>query len=194
MAEPIALRSRSGEIDDPERLRQKLALESSVKPALHPEYDTAPKHGIASVFHRFQNQLVLYNLEARGIHRVEAHERHDLKSLGYSQIGFLWFSVNLAANNITLGMLAPVVFGLSFTDASLTTVFGVIVGCLPVAYIATFGPRYVTRRLVLFFGADRRPWQIRKQVACRCSILHGLLASQTRCHPQPHCMSGLCHD
>ncbi|TKA78956.1 hypothetical protein B0A49_02097 [Cryomyces minteri] len=103
---------------------------------------------IQSYVKSFEKQMVAYSLEARGIQRVEANERHDLKSLGYTQIAILWFSVNLAANNITLGMLAPAVFYLSFLDASLCAVFGMLVGCFPVAYIATFGPRSGNRSMI----------------------------------------------
>ena len=63
---------------------------------------------------RFERQLVAYNLEARGIQRVEPHERQDLRALGYSQVAIMWFSVNLAANNITLGMLARLFFRWDF--------------------------------------------------------------------------------
>jgi NCS1 nucleoside transporter family len=104
--------------------------------------------GLERVWKSFEDQLVVYNLEARGIQRVEPDERHSLKSLGYSQIAMLWFSINLAANNITLGMLGPSVFGLGFLDASLCAVFGMLVGCLPVAYIATFGPRSGNRTMI----------------------------------------------
>lgn len=93
-------------------------------------------------------QLVAYNLEARGIQRVQADERHDLKSLGFLQIAVFWFSINLAANNITLGMLGPEVFGLSFVDSTLCAVFGQLVGSLPVAYISTFGPRSGNRAMI----------------------------------------------
>lgn len=96
----------------------------------------------------FERQLVAYNLEARGIQRVEPDERHDLRSLGYTQIAVLWFSINLAANNITLGMLGPAVFYLGFLDSCLCAVFGMLVGCLPVAYIATFGPRSGNRTMI----------------------------------------------
>ena len=99
-------------------------------------------------FRTIERQLVAYNLEARGIQRVEADERHDLRSLGYKQIAILWFSINLAANNITLGMLGPAVFGLGFLDSTLCAVFGMLVGCLPVAYIATFGPRSGCRTMI----------------------------------------------
>ena len=44
-------------------------------------------------------------------------------------------------------MLGPTVFYLSFLDASLCAVFGIILGCLPVAYMATFGPQSGLRSL-----------------------------------------------
>jgi hypothetical protein len=97
----------------------------------------------------FEKQLAVYNLEVRGIQRVEPDERHDLRTLGYSQIVLLWVSFNLAANNITLGMLGPAIFHLDFLDACLCAVFGMLVGCLAVAYIATFGPLSGNRTMIL---------------------------------------------
>lgn len=104
----------------------------------------------------FERQLVAYNLEARGIQRVEPEERHDLRSLGYAQVAVLWFSINLAANNITLGILGPAVFELGFTDSCLCAVFGMLVGCLAVAYIATFGPKSGNRTMI--FGRYIMGW------------------------------------
>ncbi|RMY23866.1 hypothetical protein D0867_01771 [Hortaea werneckii] len=102
-----------------------------------------------------ERTLVRYNLEARGIQRVLPDERHDMRQLGYIQIAILWFSVNLTANNLTLGMLQvfaartwPAVYYLPFLDSCLCAVFGAIVGSLPVAYIATFGPRSGNRTMV----------------------------------------------
>lgn len=95
-----------------------------------------------------ERRLVEHSLEARGIQRVEPHERQDLGVLGYSQIGILWFSINLAANNITLGMLGPAVYFLGFKDACLLGVFGALVGSLVVAYIAIFGPRSGNRTMI----------------------------------------------
>ncbi|KAF1954941.1 hypothetical protein CC80DRAFT_549660 [Byssothecium circinans] len=96
----------------------------------------------------WERQLAEYNLEARGIQRVEPDERHDLRSLGYGQIAIFWFSINLAANNVTLGMLGPAVFELGFIDSCLCAVFGMLVGCLPVAYLATMGPKSGNRTMV----------------------------------------------
>lgn len=147
---------------DRERERERSpshAEEKTTRMVLAPNDDTLPTNDVNAhpttfggklqkQWKRFEKQLVAYNLEARGIQRVEPHERHDLKNLGYMQIAVLWFSINLAANNITLGMLGPAVFGLGFLDSSLCAVFGMLVGCLSVAYIATFGPRSGNRTMI----------------------------------------------
>jgi len=104
--------------------------------------------GIRRAWKAFERQLVAYNLEARGIQRVEDDERQDLRLLGYSQVAIMWFSVNLAANNITLGMLGPAVFTLGFLDACMLGIFGALVGSLVVAYIATFGPKSGNRTMI----------------------------------------------
>ena len=109
----------------------------------------SPRTGRMQAFtHRFKSDFISSNFESRGIRRVESCERHTLKDLGFTQVALFWFSINLASMNVTLGMLGPVVFYLSFRDASLCAVFGILVGCLPVAYIATFGPRSGNRALV----------------------------------------------
>jgi NCS1 nucleoside transporter family len=110
--------------------------------------DTAQNSQWKRMLQAFERQLVAYNLETRGIKRVEPSERHSLRSLGYSQIFVLWFSINLAANNITLGMLGPAVFSLSFLDSSLCACFGMFVGCLAVGYTAAFGPRSGNRTMI----------------------------------------------
>lgn len=97
---------------------------------------------------RFEKQMIKYNLETRGIQRVTPEECHAVTWKSYLQAFFLWFSINLAAVNITLGMLAPTVFELSFKDASLCAVFGALVGSVPVAYIATWGPISGNRSMV----------------------------------------------
>ena len=96
----------------------------------------------------FEHTLLKYNLEIRGIQRVEEHEKVQIGWFAYLQVFVLWVSVNLAANNITLGMLGPAVYGLSFRDASLCAVFGALVGGIPVAWIATWGPLSGNRTMV----------------------------------------------
>jgi len=112
---------------------------------------STPAHtatGRESYLRRFEDQLIKYNLEARGIQRVEPHECHALTWKSYVQIFLMWFSINLAAVNITLGMLAPALFTLSFKDAALCAAFGAMLGSVAVAYIATWGPISGNRTLV----------------------------------------------
>lgn len=104
---------------------------------------------------QLKNQLGLFwqsflrdNFEARGIQRVSPDDRHDTRRLGLTQMMLLWISINLAANNITLGMLGPTVYYLPFLDSSLCAVLGILLGSLPVAYIATFGPQSGNRTMV----------------------------------------------
>ena len=93
-----------------------------------------------------ERRLVEYNLEARGIQRVEPDERHDLRNLGHMQIAILWFSINLAANNITLGMLGPAVFELNFRDSSLTPRALVISDCTFFRFSAAFAGFVIATR------------------------------------------------
>ncbi|CAK4031772.1 purine-cytosine permease FCY21 [Lecanosticta acicola] len=98
---------------------------------------------------RIERTLMLYNVEARGIQRVSPEDRHDMSKLGFMQIFLLWFSINLEAVVLALGFLGPIVYYLPFRDSALLAVFGSIVGILPVAYIATFGPRSGNRTMIL---------------------------------------------
>ncbi|KAK0255508.1 Vitamin B6 transporter [Friedmanniomyces endolithicus] len=154
--------SRRQEDHDTEMLNRRppvpdFGKDSSQEPASLPN-DDAPRAAndradggtskLAKSWRAFERALVRYNFEARGIQRVLPDQRHDMRQLGLMQILLLWFSINLAANNLTLGMLGPTVFYLPFLDSSLCAVFGALLGSLPVAYIATFGPRSGNRTMV----------------------------------------------
>lgn len=89
-----------------------------------------------------------YLVEARGITRVLPSETHALTWQSYAQAFVLWFSINLAAVNVTLGMLAPALFGLSFRDAALCAVLGSGLGSCAVAYTATWGAKGGVRTMV----------------------------------------------
>lgn len=104
---------------------------------------------LGALFHSFERQLVEYNLEARGIERVALEDRMKRHSyMSYLQTFLLWVSINLAANNITLGMLGPAVYGLSFRDSALCAVFGTFVGGLVASWMATWGPISGIRTMV----------------------------------------------
>ena len=98
---------------------------------------------------KFEQYLVEYNLEARGLERVHESERmKKLSWISYLQAALLWVSINLAANNITLGMLGPASYGLGFLDASLCAVFGALVGASVASWMATWGPISGIRTMV----------------------------------------------
>ncbi len=117
-------------------------------PTSGPSLDSALSRPSSKMQAFIQRIESLAGFEARGIRRVEPNEKQHVGRMGYVQIVLLWVSINLAANNITLGMLGPSVFALSFLDASLCATFGAILGSLPTAYTATWGPISGNRTMV----------------------------------------------
>lgn len=114
-----------------------------------PEESVAGKGQVSGTWpHRFSNYLFRHHVEARGLERVLPDETHSVGFFSYAQAFLLWTSVNLAANNITLGMLASQIFGLGFRDAALCAVFGSLIGSIPVGYIAIWGPISGTRTMI----------------------------------------------
>lgn len=96
-----------------------------------------------------QRILSLKHFEARGIERVPVTERLEkVGASSYMQMTMLWFSSNITANNMAVGMLGPLDYSLGFTDAALCATFGAILGAMGVAYISTFGPVSGNRTMV----------------------------------------------
>lgn len=90
----------------------------------------------------------LAGLEARGISRVPPAERHEASTAQYRGMALLWFSANISANNVAVGLLGPLVFKLGFLDAALCAIFGLILGATGAAYYSTWGPRSGLRSMV----------------------------------------------
>ena len=86
--------------------------------------------------------------EERGIERVLPSESSPYTWTSGLQTILLWVSINLAAVDVTLGMLAPTVFQLGFLDACICAVFGSFLGSLPVSYMVTWGPKGGLRTMV----------------------------------------------
>ena len=141
----------------------------------------------------FERQLIRLHIEARGIERVEPHERHALTWRGYVSVFCLWFSVNLAAVNITLGMLASQIFELSFKDASLCAVLGSMTGSMATAYIATFGPVSGNRSMVQS-SVLACQYCISKIKADIRKVYHGLVAEQASGALEHYCSPGVFYD
>ncbi|TVY80604.1 Purine-cytosine permease fcyB [Lachnellula suecica] len=95
--------------------------------------------------HRVEDLL---GFEARGIQQVKRNEQTERTTLGFVQIVMMWLSINTASQNVTLASIGQSVFGLGFVDATLCSVFGAIVGTIPVAYAAGWGPWSGNRTMV----------------------------------------------
>jgi len=88
-------------------------------------------------------------VEARGIERVPESLRAKKTTLmDYVQMCLIWFSANLTANNLMVGLLGPLLFGLGLTDGMLLGTFGSLLGSAGAGYISTFGPISGNRTLV----------------------------------------------
>lgn len=136
---------RTGE-DEEKSLQHAPAVESlSPEPSL-PSY--APKNA----FERLNTRLAQFEFfESRGIERVPLEERKPrVTSADYMQMALLWFSVNITANNMAVGMLGPASYGLGFVDSALCSTFGALLGAAGVAYMGTFGPVSGNRTMVCF--------------------------------------------
>ncbi|CAG8195610.1 unnamed protein product [Penicillium salamii] len=87
--------------------------------------------------------------ESRGIERIPLEERHAVRATDYLQMTLLWFSTNITANNMAIGMLGPLGFSLGFVDSALCATFGALLGAAGVGYMGTFGPASGNRTMVV---------------------------------------------
>ena len=107
-------------------------------------------NGHLNIAQRWVDRLEsLAGLEARGVERVPEEARARMVTTGdYLQMAMVWFSVNLTANNLTIGILGPATFYLGLKDAMWIAFFGSLTGSAFAAYISTFGPISGNRTLV----------------------------------------------
>jgi hypothetical protein len=121
------------------RANESLSSESPIPPAATSE----------SFLERLNEKILSVRyLENRGFERVPISERHEITGTKYMQITLLWFSTNITANNIAVGMLGPLSYNLGFTDSALCAVFGAVLGSAGAAYMSTFGPESGNRTMV----------------------------------------------
>ena len=69
---------------------------------------------------RWANKLdATVGMEARGIERVPESLRHPSKPTAglYAHLFFIWLAMNCTANQMTVGILGPVAYGLNLTDS-----------------------------------------------------------------------------
>ncbi|KAF6234092.1 hypothetical protein HO173_007511 [Letharia columbiana] len=91
----------------------------------------------------------LAGLEARGIARVPPEERHEGSVMGYAQMTILWFSANVTANNLAVGLLGPLVFNLGFVDSAMMATFGSLLGSAATAYMSIWGAQSGNRTMIV---------------------------------------------
>lgn len=128
---------------------------SDIAPA-DPFASNPPASKSGNIFSRLNGRLTALNMfESRGIERVPLSERHDVKASDYLQMSLLWFSTNITANNMALGMLGPLGFSLGFVDSALCATFGALLGAAGVAYMGTFGPASGNRTMVSLISGLR---------------------------------------
>ena len=102
-----------------------------------------------NVFQRLNEKILsIRYLEKRGLERVPESERHEITASKYVQVTLLWFSTNITANNIAVGMLGPLAYDLGFTDSALCAAFGAVLGSAGAAYMSAFGPESGNRTMV----------------------------------------------
>ncbi|KAJ5887453.1 hypothetical protein N7495_007494 [Penicillium taxi] len=129
-----------------ERVDEEKGLPSPIEVTLsNPKF--LPNNWIDRLNARFTS---LNFVESRGIERVPSEERMKAVAMGdYMQMFLLWFSVNITANNIAVGMLGPLSYSLGFVDSALCGTFGALLGAAGVAYMGTFGPVSGNRTMVV---------------------------------------------
>ena len=109
----------------------------------------SPAAASNNAFQRLNDKILSIKfLEKRGFERVPLEERHDITAARYMQMTLLWFSSNITANNIAVGMLGPLAYDLGFTDSALCAAFGAVLGAAGAAYMSTFGPDSGNRTMV----------------------------------------------
>ncbi|KAJ5698511.1 hypothetical protein N7462_000516 [Penicillium macrosclerotiorum] len=139
-------------MDEEKGLQSSAVLQGpSVKSTLvdvSPAKSTAAPPG--NIFSRFNLWLTSIEFfETRGIERVPLEERKDMRASDYLQMSLLWFSTNITANNMALGMMGPLSYSLGFVDSALCATFGALLGAVGVAYMGTFGPASGNRTMVV---------------------------------------------
>ena len=107
--------------------------------------NSAPSSKLAQWNSRIES---LAGLEARGIARVTPEERHRGSIRGYAQMAILWFSINVTANNLVVGLLGPLLFNLGFVDSAMMATFGSLLGSAGTAYMSIWGAQSGNRTMV----------------------------------------------
>ncbi|CAF2843236.1 unnamed protein product [Rotaria sp. Silwood2] len=114
-------------------------------------------NSITSCFHQLVKRLACLNLEQRGSERISPEDRTDLTIINTA---IIWISANLIIPCFAGGTLGPAVFKLSLYDSFATIIFFNLLGTIPVAAMACFGPASGLRTMIFsryswgYYGAS----------------------------------------
>lgn len=172
--------------DNPTMHTSESQIESSIEKGIPAESDLELDTPVALENPSSNNKFLQWTdrienflgLEARGIHRVQAIEQTPKTTLSFINIVVLWFSINTACQNITLASIGQSVYGLGFVDATLCSVLGAMLGSVPVAYTAGWGPWSGNRTMVSSLEVLIEQEDHAKHCPDLCTFLHGLVACQ----------------
>ncbi|KAL9024366.1 MAG: hypothetical protein Q9180_007921, partial [Flavoplaca navasiana] len=133
---------------DIEKSTSTLAVSSRSNSSEHIGTDPADPIPILSKFCRWNQRIEnLAGLEARGIKRVLPEKRHAASASADAQMAMLWFSANISANNLAVGLLGPLLFGLGFVDSAMCAFGGILVGAAATAYMSIWGAQSGNRTM-----------------------------------------------
>ncbi|KAG8527576.1 uncharacterized protein KY384_007729 [Bacidia gigantensis] len=111
---------------------------------------SAPHVPVPSKLRALNNRIEnLAGLEARGITRVLPEERHGISPMRYAQMAIIWYSANISANNLAVGLLGPLLFNLGFVDSAMMAVWGCLLGSAVTAYMSTWGAQSGNRTMIV---------------------------------------------
>lgn len=104
------------------------------------------KADVSSPFYLKAIKFLLGEAENKGIERVTEEERTSPSVWVASS---MWLAANMVIATFSLGVLGPAVFGLTFYQSVVTTIFFSLLGALPVAFFSVFGAKFGLRQMVL---------------------------------------------
>ncbi|KZS93398.1 hypothetical protein SISNIDRAFT_485652 [Sistotremastrum niveocremeum HHB9708] len=90
-----------------------------------------------------------FGVEVRGIERVLPQDRTANTIWDLLDCASMWLAANCTISTVSLGTLGPSVFFLGLKESVMSIVFFNLLGTLPVAYFATFGPRLGLRQMTI---------------------------------------------
>ncbi|THH02634.1 hypothetical protein EW145_g6721 [Phellinidium pouzarii] len=108
-----------------------------------------PTSGFVAKLWRAVLYVDKFGVEARGIERVRPEDRSPHSLVDLLDTATMWLAANSTISTYSIGTLGPSTFGLGLKDSCLAILFFNLLGTLPVAYFAVFGPRLGLRQMTI---------------------------------------------